>query len=111
MAAVDDKVWADLERAGKTDVFCHVAGALDVDMSAFEGTRKERAQVLHDKKEALCKKHQSALIARVEEKGLKYKPFWIVNKVFVEDADRAFVDELAQRADVVRIEGNRQMAV
>ena len=68
-------------------------------------TKAERGRFVRDSLWQTAQRSQAPLRTWLEENGVWYQPFYIVNVILIR-GDRALVDELAQRPDVLRIEGN-----
>jgi subtilisin family serine protease len=67
---------------------------------------KVRGQNVHSALTSAADNAQSNIRAALMQKGVKFKPFWIVNALRVE-ADQATIDEIAKRSDVARIVDDR----
>jgi subtilisin family serine protease len=72
--------------------------------------RNARGVAAFDALRATANATQPALIAQLDALGVKYRAYWIVN-VIAAEGDRAVVDAIAQRADVLAIESNRAFHV
>ena len=65
-----------------------------------------RRRFVFEALEAQADAGQAGLRRRLEEAGVRFQTFFLVNMIEVE-ADRAFAEELAGRDDVVRVAANR----
>ena len=72
--------------------------------------RNARGVAAFDALRATANTTQPALIAQLDARGVRYRAYWIVN-VIAAEGDRAVVDAIANRADVLAIESNRAFHV
>ena len=68
----------------------------------------DRRTLIVDRLRQTAEQSQTQLLARLEQLGVEYRPFWIANAVWVK-ADRAVFEELRQRADIAYIHANPQV--
>ena len=69
-------------------------------------TKKMRGRWVYETLWETAQHSQAPLRAWLGAKRVPYRSFYIVNLIYVQAGDRALVEELAARSDVVRIEAN-----
>jgi len=104
---VDELVLRQLTAESTVNIFVKVWG--DAELSSVYALNTEsRAAATFEVLSSHASERQKGLVEFLAARGLKHESFWIVNAVYVWGADRALVEELAQREDVEVIRGDRE---
>src|SRR5215212_5778297 len=104
-AVVDPAVIESTAGGARTSVVVYLADQADLHAAVAIRDRAERGRFVHSTLTAHAVRTQASLVALLGRRGAPYESFWVAN-ILVVDADRALIDELAQRADVARIDAN-----
>ena len=113
LAATVDPRLAQALRGGSEQEFFVVLGAADVEAAARGADQRVRSKKTAAVRDALrehAARTQAPLIAWLDRRGISYQSFHIVNALLVQGGER-LARTLAQRDDVVRIEGNPRIFV
>jgi len=77
----------------------------DLSAAATLPTKFEKGRYVVAALRAVANRTQAPLKALLEQRGISYQSFYIVNMIKI-TGDRALIQELAARADVNRVEAN-----
>lgn len=106
--SIDQFVLDQIVASGKANVFVKMAADADLSGAEAIGERVSRRQYVYDTLTAQAAATQKSLLAWLDSQGLRYQAFWINNSVYVLDVNLALVRQLARRADVAYIWGDRE---
>ena len=101
-------VWARTESGQQAEFLVVLAGQADLSGAASLATKAEKGQFVYNALRAVAQRDQQGLLADLAAQGVEYRPFYIVNAVWVR-GDRQLVLALAALPEVARIEGNPQV--
>lgn len=73
-----------------------------------EAVALNRRSMIVDRLRQTAEQSQAPLLARLDQLGVEYRPFWIANAVWVK-GERTVFEELRQRADIAHIHANPQV--
>jgi serine protease AprX len=104
-AKVAPWVWSRTEASQQTEFLVVLADQADLSGAASLATKAEKGRFVYDTLRAVAVREQKTLLAELAARGVEYRPFYIVNAVWVR-GDRQLVTDLAARPEVARIEGN-----
>ncbi len=110
-ARVDPRVLADTAEGATARFIVVLKAQPNVRaLAAAEPNRAARGRIVYDALRRAVQATQPALRAQLDALGARYRAFTVVN-AFVVEGDRAVVDALAARADVLAIEADRAFRV
>ncbi len=101
-------VWTQTESGQEAEFLVVLAGQADLSGAASLATKAEKGQFVYNALRAVAQRDQQGLLADLAAQGVEYRPFYIVNAVWVR-GDRQLVLALVARPEVARIEGNPQV--
>lgn len=81
----------------------------NVSLAASLSTKAGRGAFVYETLRQTALRSQAAIRAELDQAGIPYRPFYIVNMIEL-TGDRALVVKLAARSDVARIEANPQIS-
>src|SRR6266540_2574413 len=99
---VAPEVLAGLATAGETTFWAVLAGEADLSTAKDIGDRTARGEFVVDQLKGVADGTQASLLDRLEQLGVPYKPFWIINAVEI-TAGEAVLQEVAARPEVAEI--------
>ncbi len=94
------------EGTGTAEVLVVLTERADLDSLSPQVTKSARRRLVRDSLWDTALHSQRPLRQWLDDRGIPYRPFFIVNAILVSGADSALVDELAARPDVARIAAN-----
>ncbi len=103
-ANVAPQVW-ETTMTGNTEFLVVLAEQADLSGAAILPDRAARLHAVYDALRETALRTRAGLRAELDERGVKYRPFYIVNMLAVK-GDRALALRLAARPDVARIVAN-----
>ncbi len=110
-ANVDARVIADTASGNPAPFLVVLKSQANVRaLAAQTSDARARGRLVFDGLRQTANASQASVRAQLETLGVKYRAYWITNVMAVE-GDRALVDALAARADVLAIESNRAFQV
>ncbi len=92
----------------KAEFFVVLRDQADLSGAAALTGKSERGRYVFNTLLSTAQRSQAPLKRWLDDHGVWYRPYYIVNAILVR-GDRALVEELARRHDVLRIEGNPQV--
>jgi serine protease AprX len=104
-APIDARIFAGRPPGERASFLVVLRGEADLAGAAAIADRTERIRFVHDALAAQAEISQAALRARLDEAGVRYRPFFVVDMVEVEGT-RELAEELAQRPEVASIAAN-----
>lgn len=104
---VDPYILEQVRAEGRADLFVKMAADASLSAAASIRDRAARARFVKDTLETQAARSQAGIRRRLAAAGVAARPFWINNSIFVRGASAALVSELARRADVAHLAGNR----
>jgi subtilisin family serine protease len=102
---VDAGVWEALRAEGEAEVLVVLAAQADLAGTGRLATKEARGRYVYEALRQAAEGSQAGLRAGLEARGAEYRPFYVVNALWVR-ADEALVAWLAARPEVARIEAN-----
>jgi subtilisin family serine protease len=106
-ANVAPQVW-EATAAGEAEFLVVLAEQADLGVAAALPGREARLRAVYDALRETALRTQAALRVELDDRGVAYRAFYIVNMLAVK-GDRALVLRLAARSDVARIAANPQV--
>jgi serine protease AprX len=91
--------------AGKTEFLVFLSEQINLDEAARLPKKTEKGKHVYAALTATAERTQAPLLRDLKRRGLEYRPFWIVNMIWVR-GDMADVQALALRGDVAHIYAN-----
>lgn len=92
-------------RLPQTEFLVYLAEQGDVSTAAALPTKEQKGDYVYETLTAVANRTQAAVIAHLDTLGVPYRPFWIVNMIWVR-GDMTIVQQMAQRDDVARLIAN-----
>ncbi|MCL4266822.1 MAG: S8 family serine peptidase [Anaerolineae bacterium] len=89
----------------QTEFLVYLTEQGDVSTAANLATKEQKGQYVYDTLTAVANRTQPAVITHLDTLGVSYRPFWIVNMIWVR-GDMNVVQQMAQRDDVARLIAN-----
>jgi serine protease AprX len=108
LSKIAPDVRAETADGGSVSIVILLADQADVSAAHEIADQDARGWFVYNTLTQHAERTQAALRADLETRGVIYQSFWAANMI-VASADRALIDTLAARADVGRIDSNRQM--
>jgi len=103
---VAHQVWADLQAEGaETEFLVILEKQAHLGAAERQPSREARLRYVYDTLREVALRSQAALRAELDDAGVEYRPFYIVNMLALR-GDRALVTRLAARPEVERIVAN-----
>jgi subtilisin family serine protease len=108
LAKIEPLVLEEIAANGETEFFVWMTTKADLTPAKSLATKLEKGQFVYETLRATADSSQRALRAELDAQGVKYRPFYIANKIFIEAGNQELVMSLAARSDVASITPNRQ---
>jgi uncharacterized repeat protein (TIGR01451 family) len=89
----------------ETEFLVYLAEQGDVSGAAVLSTKAQKGAYVYETLTAVAKRTQPAVIAQLQSLGVPYRPFWVLNMIWVR-GDIHTVQAMAQRPDVARLLAN-----
>ncbi len=105
-ASIAPAVLDALARQGQADCFVILEAQADLSAAQALPDKASRGRFVWEQLQAFAEKAQQPVRALLEAEGVAYRPFFIVNAVFVAEAPAELVWRLAQVPGVARIAPN-----
>ena len=105
--SVDQLVLDSIESEGVTTYWIDFKNTADLSQAFFMDW-SERGWFVYETLKAQAEKTQSATIAYLDTTGLRYKSFWLANRILVEQSDRIVLASLQQLPNIVSISSQKQ---
>jgi len=99
------RVASDTEYGKSTEALVVLAQQADLSPAAKLSTKLAKGRFVVNTLRDLANRTQRPIIAMLQQSGIPYQSFWILNMIKV-TGDRALMEELAARADVKQIDAN-----
>jgi len=107
-AEIDPQVLTEISEAGATDFFVWMKEKADLSPAAGLKTKLEKGTFVFNALQETAKRTQKDLLAYLDVQGVKYRSYYIANKVLVRAGGEALVMNLAARPDVGMITPNHK---
>ena len=101
-AYVDPAVLSDISEGGETTAWVLLRPKADLSGASAISNWNKRGQFVYDQLTQTAESTQADVRAQLEQSGVAYQSFWIVNAIQV-TANEAVIDDLAQMPEVERI--------
>ncbi len=101
-------VWTRTESGQQAEFLVVLAAQANLSGAASLVTKAEKGRFVYDALRATAQREQRSLLAGLAARGVEYRPFYVVNAVWVR-GNRQLALDLAARPEVVRIEGNPEV--
>jgi len=108
---VEPLVLKEIETNGHSDFFVVLAEKADLSPAAHMQTKLEKGRFVYETLVATAERTQQSLRTALDAQGVRYKAFYIANKVLVYAGDQALLQQLAGRPDVAHIAANHRFQV
>jgi subtilisin family serine protease/uncharacterized membrane protein len=108
LAKIEPLVLEQITAEGQSEFFIWLGASADLSAARNLRTKAEKGQYVYNTLRETAERSQSGLRAALEAQGVRYRPFYIANKIFVQSGDQGLVMALAARPDVARITANHQ---
>jgi subtilisin-like proprotein convertase family protein len=105
-ASIEPKVLDEIAAQGETTFWVNLHEKADLDPAHTIADRDERGQFVFDRLTDVADQSQARLRQLLEDRGVRYRPFWIVNTIEV-TAGEAVLEEVAALPEVAEIEADR----
>lgn len=92
-----------IQKSQRVDVLLFLEQQANLGAAKLIVSRKERVQYVYDQLRMQAEFTQIELLKNLEELGLNYRPFHIVNAVAVFAVDKDQLDSLSKRKDIAKI--------
>ncbi|MBI5292614.1 MAG: S8 family serine peptidase [Chloroflexi bacterium] len=102
---IAQRVLDDTANGGPTEALVVLTEQADLSAAAALATKEEKGRFVFNALRDAAARAQAPLLAWLDARGVPHQSFYIVNMIKV-TGDRALMQELADRADVERIEAN-----
>lgn len=99
-------VLAATEDGARTDFMVVLAEQADLSPAYDLPTKQARGRWVYETLWETAQRNQAPVRAWLDAQGVAYRPFYIVNALYVQAGDRALAEKLVARRDVARIEAN-----
>ena len=103
---VEPVVFETLAREGKADFIVWMADKADLRNAVNLSSREEKGRFVFQSLRGKAERAQRDLVSMLKVRNLRYKTFFIANKILVKGADQQTVIDIASRPDVARITAN-----
>ncbi len=102
---IASRVLAETANGGSTEALVVLTEQADLSAAATMKTKLEKGYFVVNSLRAVASRTQGPILALLQQRGISYQSFFIVNMIKV-TGDRNLMEELAARADVARIDAN-----
>jgi serine protease AprX len=102
------RVLAETASGGTTEALVVLAEQADLTAAEALHSRLEKGSFVVNALRAVAERTQAPFVAFLEQRGIRYQTFYIVNMIKV-TGNRGLMQELAARSDVARIDANPQV--
>ncbi|MCB0166996.1 MAG: S8 family serine peptidase, partial [Anaerolineae bacterium] len=106
LAKIEPSLLADVNTNSQTEFFVWLADKADLSPASALTTKAEKGEFVFNTLRQTAERSQKSLRDTLDRQGLRYKPFYIANKILVSQGSRNTLLNLAARSDVVRITAN-----
>jgi subtilisin family serine protease len=100
---VEPLVLRQLERTGHSDFFVWMVERADLSPAARMETRRRKGEFVLTALRDTARRTQREILGLLERRGIRYRSFYIANKILVRAGSRELLEEIAARRDVARI--------
>ena len=90
---------------GETEFLVMLNARADLTPAARLATKAERGQFVYQALSEMAQRSQAPIISSLQQMGVVYRPYWIVNALWVR-GDRGVIAALAARPDVAHLYAN-----
>ena len=105
-----DTAVLDAAAAGETEFLVVLADQADLSGANVLATKDEKGAYVYEQLTAVARQTQPALTAQLDQLGAEYRPYWIVNMVWVR-GDEQVLEAMAQRDEVTAVYANPEVAM
>ena len=105
---IDPKVLEQISKEGEAEFFIWMTASANLSRAQAFGSKSEKGLYVFETLRDTADRSQRALRATLDAQGVRYRPFYIANKIFIQAGNRALALALASRADVAHITPNHK---
>jgi len=102
---ISARVFEETANGRSTEALVVLASQANLAPAAALPTKLAKGRFVVNSLRDLASRTQAPIVALLEERGIPYRSFWIVNMIQI-TGDRALLEELAARPDVKQIDAN-----
>src|SRR5262245_19828960 len=110
-APVEAQVARELAQTGHASFFVVLEEKASLAGASAMHNRSLRGEAVYDRLTSTASTSQAPIRALLDSRGIEYRPYWIVNAIFVRSADSDTVEALAARPDAKEIRANHSYPV
>lgn len=107
----DAELWTATEEGATADFLVVMAEQPDLRGAASLAGKTDRGRYVYETMTATAARAQASVRALLDQEGITYRPYWVVNMIAVRDGNQQLLQALASRADVEHIYANRWQRV
>ena len=102
-AKIDPSLLSAVQQNGSADFLIWFGEQADLSAAAREKTRADKGRVVMAALKAAAQRNQAGVLARLRERGLEYRSFWIANAITVSGGRLADLQALALLPEVAQL--------
>jgi subtilisin family serine protease len=110
LAKIAPWVLQHTDRGAQAEYTVVLADQADLSGAAALKTKLEKGRFVYETLYRKARETQAGILADLQARGVEHRSYYIVNMIWVK-GDRALAYDLAERADVARIDGNPSVRV
>lgn len=95
---------------GETEFLVYLSAQADLSAAQYLDTKEEKGLYVYEQLTSIAAQTQKPLIANLKAGGIVFKPFWVVNMVWMR-GDLTVVEQIARRSDVAHIYANPKVHI
>ena len=107
-AKIEPSLLADMARSESVDFFVEMTESADLSPAEELSTKLEKGTFVYNALRETAERTQAPLRAQLDQMGIEYKPYFIVNKILVRNGNKPLVFTMAARQDVAKITANHK---
>src|ERR1039458_4252304 len=105
---ISARLLSETANGGRTEALIVLAEQADLTAASSLRTKLDKGRYVFQALQGLAQDTQASLRSLLQQRGIPYQAFYIVNMIKV-TADRGLLEELAARSDVAHIDANPQV--
>ena len=102
-AKIDSALLAAVQETGRSDFLIWFGEQADLSAAAAEKTRADKGRVVMAALKSAAQRSQAGALARLRERGLEHRAFWIANAITVSGGNLADLQALALLPEVTQL--------
>jgi subtilisin family serine protease len=102
---ISPSLWEALQSDSQTEFLVLFKAQAKLDDAPSKGSKEARGRYVYEQTQSLAERTQAPLRDWLSKRGVSYRPFFVVNAMWVE-GDKALAQAIAARPEVASLQGN-----